>query len=111
MIVRAVLVSLCMALTAAALAQESKPTAPAPQSSPTAAPAKPEATKDTKPEAKDAAAAEDPAAKDPAAKDPAAKDPATPATKPTKDSAGTAQRFIPSEQVRSDFDVSFPVDI
>jgi cytoskeletal protein RodZ len=33
------------------------------------------------------------------------------AKKPAKESSGTPQRFIPSEQVRSDFDVSFPVDI
>ena len=27
------------------------------------------------------------------------------------DKAGTPQRFVPSEQVRADFDVSFPIDI
>lgn len=31
--------------------------------------------------------------------------------KPAGDGKATPQRFIPSEQVRSDFDVSFPVDI
>ena len=29
----------------------------------------------------------------------------------TADKAGTPQRFVPSEQVRADFDVSFPIDI
>jgi cytoskeletal protein RodZ len=31
--------------------------------------------------------------------------------KPAGDAKATPQRFVPSEQVRSDFDVSFPVDI
>jgi hypothetical protein len=29
----------------------------------------------------------------------------------TQDTKGTPQRFVPSEQVRADFDVSFPIDI
>jgi hypothetical protein len=31
--------------------------------------------------------------------------------KPPGDARATPQRFIPSEQVRADFDVSFPIDI
>ncbi len=37
--------------------------------------------------------------------------PAAPASKPPRESAATPQRFEPSEKVRADFDVSFPVDI
>lgn len=37
--------------------------------------------------------------------------PAADAKKPAADAKATPQKFIPSEQVRSDFDVSFPVDI
>jgi cytoskeletal protein RodZ len=32
-------------------------------------------------------------------------------TSSTADKGGTPQRFVPSEQVRADFDVSFPIDI
>ena len=42
------------------------------------------------------------------------KDDEKPSPKPvasTADKAGTPQRFTPSEQVRADFDVSFPIDI
>ncbi|MFC4310674.1 hypothetical protein ACFPN2_16395 [Steroidobacter flavus] len=37
----------------------------------------------------------------------------TPAAKPAKSSGkgGSPERFVPSEQVRADFDVSFPIDI
>jgi cytoskeletal protein RodZ len=38
--------------------------------------------------------------------------PAKGSAKPsTADKGGTPQRFVPSEQVRADFDVSFPIDI
>ena len=36
---------------------------------------------------------------------------ATPAAKSPTDQKASPQRFIPSEQVRADFDVSFPIDI
>lgn len=90
---------LCSLLSASVWAQD-----PAPAKSSPPAPA---ATKETpsKERAKPAATSDKPAA----AKDqPAA---AADAKKPAKDASGTPQRFIPSEQVRSDFDVSFPVDI
>jgi hypothetical protein len=47
------------------------------------------------------------------AKAPAAQKPAGDTKPPTKDpnTPSTPQRFVPSEQVRPDFDVSFPVDI
>ena len=34
-----------------------------------------------------------------------------PAAKPKPSGKGTPERFVPSEQVRADFDVSFPIDI
>lgn len=42
-----------------------------------------------------------------------ATDPPAPAARPgaPRDTTGTPQRFEPSEKVRADFDVSFPVDI
>ncbi|MET0656869.1 MAG: hypothetical protein ABW110_01780 [Steroidobacteraceae bacterium] len=98
---RAMMLIACWIGSAAALAQE-----PAPAASDSKAPA---ATKTPTPST--------PARSDPAKKDEAANkeakdaDAKKAATKPTKDSAGTPQRFIPTEQVRSDFDVSFPVDI
>jgi hypothetical protein len=80
-----------------AWAQEAPPAAETKTPAPTKTPAEPKA------ESSEAAAKKD----EPAAET----NSATQAAKPTKDSAGTPQRFIPSEQVRSDFDVSFPVDI
>ena len=63
----------------------------------------------------DAAAEED---KDPEAKRASTdaapeedKDPQAKRTPTAADKAGSPQRFTPSEQVRADFDVSFPVDI
>lgn len=91
---------ICWLVSATALAAEPAPPASdskTPPAAKTPQPATPAAT----PAANDAAKPTD-------GKEPAA---ATPAGKPTKDSAGTPQRFIPTEQVRSDFDVSFPVDI
>ena len=77
-----------------------------------------------KPDAPKADPAMDPAKSD-AAKAEAAKDSATAQTPPDKagdksaadkgaataKSGPTPQRFVPSEEVRADFDVSFPVDI
>jgi hypothetical protein len=58
----------------------------------------------TKPaEEKQEQAAEKAADDDPAARKPAEKSAA--------DQKQSPQRFIPSEQVRADFDVSFPIDI
>lgn len=91
---------LCCLVAAGASAQDTGPTAatpPAAQEKPAEKPAADAA------KAKDTATAKDTEEK-----------PATPeASKPAKakDASGTPQRFIPSEQVRSDFDVSFPVDI
>jgi cytoskeletal protein RodZ len=39
------------------------------------------------------------------------KDAAQDANAPSASQGGTPQRFVPSEQVRADFDVSFPIDI
>ncbi|WP_218042632.1 hypothetical protein [Steroidobacter gossypii] len=33
------------------------------------------------------------------------------AAKPKAPGKGSPERFVPSEQVRADFDVSFPIDI
>lgn len=112
-------------LSAAALAATAlwaaEPTVPATQ----AGTAKPESSKPqdaAKPGAAAAQAAK-PDTKPDAAKpaDPAKPDakPAAAATaeaaKPDKEKTGSEkaspQRFIPSEQVRADFDVSFPIDI
>lgn len=86
----------CVSIAGAVQSQE----APAPASAP--AQGKEKAPAPTQ-------AAEE-APKDPA-KDPAKGAAAGDAKQPAKDASGTPQRFIPSEQVRSDFDVSFPVDI
>ncbi len=73
----------------------------------TTAAAKPEA----KPAGSTADAAKPEAAK--ADKSEAAQTAAKPTEKaaPTTDDKSSPQRFIPSEQVRADFDVSFPIDI
>jgi hypothetical protein len=64
-------------------------------------------------------AAADDVKKEPEAKQPAAEDAAAEGEQESaadkksgeKGSKASPQRFIPSEQVRADFDVSFPVDI
>ena len=109
--------------TAALWAAE--PAAP-PTQQPTVKPAPAQAGKPaeaTTAAAKPADAAPDTAAKPDAAKPDAAKpDPAKPgaaqaAAKPGEKTAtatedkSSPQRFIPTEQVRADFDVSFPIDI
>lgn len=66
-------------------------------------------TDDTQAPAQDASA-EDTSEKDKAAADKPAAGKPEPA-KSAADKAASPQRFIPSEQVRADFDVSFPVDI
>ncbi|MET0988742.1 MAG: hypothetical protein ABW034_25415 [Steroidobacteraceae bacterium] len=100
---RAMMLIACWTASAAAVAQE-----PAPAASDSKAPAATKAPAPSAPAPSDSAAKKD----DPAAKkETKAPDAKNAATKPTKDSAGTPQRFIPTEQVRSDFDVSFPVDI
>jgi hypothetical protein len=63
-----------------------------------------------KPDAKPDAAKTDPVKPDPA-KPGAAQAAAKPGEKPAVDDKSSPQRFIPSEQVRADFDVSFPIDI
>lgn len=93
---RALLLIACWIASATALAQD-----PAPAANDSKTPAA------TKAPAKPATVPGDASAK----KDPKEAATTPPASKPTKDGAGTPQRFIPTEQVRSDFDVSFPVDI
>lgn len=69
-----------------------------------AEPAKAEAAKTSKDAAADPAAAADKSAADKAAA-------TAKSSKSDADRAATPQRFVPSEEVRADFDVSFPVDI
>jgi hypothetical protein len=83
---------------------------PATKPAATAPSAKPEPKADEKaavPAAQDKAAATAPAEDKAAATTAAdAKD-----AKPSPEQKASPQRFIPSEQVRADFDVSFPIDI
>ena len=79
-----------LAVVTALRAQETSPAAPA------AAESRPPAAAAGAPPAKEAAPAVDPAAK--------------PATPPASRSP-TPARFEPTEKVRADFDVSFPIDI
>ena len=66
-----------------------------------------------------AAEDEEPAAEEPAAEEPEAEEPTPNSAKEKSESAqrasaadkGSPKRFVPSEQVRADFDVSFPIDI
>jgi hypothetical protein len=86
---------------APASAPQPKPTATTPNAKPA----------DAKPDEKAAV----PVAQDKAAA-PAATEDKSPATtaadaKPKAEQKASPQRFIPSEQVRADFDVSFPIDI
>jgi hypothetical protein len=91
-------------------AAEATPSKPDP--APAAAPAKPAQTP-AKPAAAESATPksdEDPKAKDDgAAEDKAAAGKPKPAA--TAADKSSPQRFVPSEQVRADFDVSFPIDI
>jgi cytoskeletal protein RodZ len=99
--------SILFAAEPAGTAKQGQPAA----STETAAPAK-EAEKGKQPAP--AAASKEPASA-PASKETAAvpdedADPSPPA-KTDADKGPSPQRFVPSEQVRADFDVSFPVDI
>ena len=96
-------------VTGTLLAAEPAPSKTPP--APTAAPAAESATRkgDEDPKGPDAKQ------QDPQAQDPNTEDGKAPAAKP-KSAASAAdkaspQRFVPSEQVRADFDVSFPIDI
>lgn len=81
-------------------AEAAKPATPAPASKPAEKPAEPaKAESTTQAEAKPPTTQAKPTASADAAKKPAA------------DANAAPQKFIPSEQVRADFDVSFPVDI
>jgi hypothetical protein len=86
-------------------ATQPKPTTPAPVAKP--APAKTD-EKAAAPVAQDKPAAPPARTEDKAAATTAAdaKD-----AKPSPEQKASPQRFIPSEQVRADFDVSFPIDI
>lgn len=93
-------------------AAEPAPAQPAPPATtPAATPAATAAA--AKPTDESAAPKSDEDSKD-EAKDPAseAADPKPKAAAATADKKGSSpQRFVPSEQVRADFDVSFPIDI
>lgn len=83
-------------VSATALAAEPKP----------AQPANPATTAAQKPGAESAAPAKDEVSKKDADEEAAA------AKSPSAaDKKSSPQRFVPSEQVRADFDVSFPIDI
>jgi hypothetical protein len=59
-------------------------------------------------------AAEEPAAEEPEAEEPTpslAKEKSENAQRASAADKGSPKRFVPSEQVRADFDVSFPIDI
>ena len=56
-------------------------------------------------------ATQEPAAQEPAAPAPAADPKAADKTNPPATSTSTPARFEPTEKVRADFDVSFPIDI
>jgi len=104
---RLLLAILSVAGAPAPFAAETVP-ARGPVATPATEPAKPEATPTVK--------AESPPAKSAAAKDDTAApsksvETAAQAAVKSVDKNGTPQRFIPSEQVRADFDVSFPIDI
>jgi len=75
---------------------------------PAAAPAKPAAAESATPKSD-----EDPKVKVKEGEQPAADKAAAGKSKPAASAADKAspQRFVPSEQVRADFDVSFPIDI
>jgi len=105
--IRVLILAILSVGASAAFAEEAAPAA----KGPVATPAKEPAPSNTTPTVKAVPAAGKAAAKD---------DPQT-LGKPTETAAqaaaksvdknGTPQRFIPSEQVRADFDVSFPIDI
>jgi hypothetical protein len=90
------------------LAAEQPPPAP-PATTDSAKPAKPSnETAKPSPPAKPEAPKEEPAAAKPEAGDGEEKLPPAPTG---ADKKASPQRFTPSEQVRADFDVSFPIDI
>jgi hypothetical protein len=95
------------------LSAQEAPPAPAEAAPPAAAPAeagKPteEASATATATGTEAEAEADAAAKATAEADPAEEKPATP---PPKTVGATPGRFEPTEKVRADFDVSFPIDI
>lgn len=103
------LLAACCAMSTLRAAEWGAEPAPAkPAAPPAAAPAKPAATESATPKSdEDSKAKEKVKEQDKAADDKTAGKP-KPASAADKSSP---QRFVPSEQVRADFDVSFPVDI
>lgn len=99
------LIGLLAACCVISTAWAAEPAPDKPAAAPAAEPAKPAAAESATPKSD-----EDPKAKedDPAADKAAAGKPKPAATAADKSSP---QRFVPSEQVRADFDVSFPIDI
>lgn len=90
---------------------------PALASEPATTPTVPAADQAAKQDATEAAAATEPKSPAPAAADkddsaaPGGKVPSPADVAKSSAGKGTPQRFTPSEQVRPDFDVSFPIDI
>jgi hypothetical protein len=105
------LIGLLAACCVISTAWAAEPAPAKPAAAPAATPAKPAAAESATPKSD-----EDPQAKDgPKAADEGGATQAAGQTKPSAaDKAGdksSPQRFTPSEQVRADFDVSFPIDI
>jgi hypothetical protein len=101
------ILSLAASLAAsAAFAEEA-----APAKGPVAAPAKEPAPAKATPTGKAVPASEKAAAKEDTQNPGKSTETAAQAAAKSVDKNGTPQRFIPTEQVRADFDVSFPIDM
>lgn len=103
----------CVAITATfALAQQPPATSPSPAGQPTppATDASPPAPQPANPGSTTAAPASPPASAPAAGDRDADADPNAPPPKPAA-AKGSPQRFEPTEKVRPDFDVAFPIDI
>jgi hypothetical protein len=100
---------------APAPAAQTPPAAGAPAETPAAKPAaEPEEPAPAAEKAGDdprADAAKPPEESKPASGEPADDSEAAPPPPPPSSGGASPQRFVPSEQVRADFDVSFPIDI
>jgi len=105
--IRVLILAILSVGASAAFAEEATPAA----KGPVAVPAKEPAPANTTPTVKAVPAAGKAAAKDDAQNGGKSTETAAQAAAKSVDKNGTPQRFIPSEQVRADFDVSFPIDI
>jgi hypothetical protein len=108
----ALLFAILSVTAAGAFAAETAP-AKGPVATPAKEPAQPATTPTVKaePSTSSPASSKSAASKDDTAVGGKSTETAAQAAAKSVDKAGTPQRFIPSEQVRADFDVSFPIDI